>query len=146
MTVDSAMLSGAEMSDLKDKERREAGGKIRGFPQASCWDMDRTDAEAFRRQQDADKYTRQWAVHVGRITDWLTCQYDTHLGEKEMLGDLKVDCRINDETPTGPSGLNLDSKTGSCRMIRGRGIIEMTVRKPIRNDRLVLSQHGASAG
>jgi hypothetical protein len=28
-----------------------------------------------------------------------------------MLGDLKVGGRNNDETPTGPSGLNLDSKT-----------------------------------
>jgi hypothetical protein len=54
-------------------------------------------------------YTRQWTVHVVRIiqVDWLTCQYDTDLGENILLGDLKVD----DETPTGPSGLNLDRNT-----------------------------------
>jgi hypothetical protein len=55
-------------------------------------------------------YTRQWTVHVVRIIDWLTCQYDTDLGENILLGDLKVDGHANDEAPTGPSGLNLDRK------------------------------------
>jgi hypothetical protein len=35
MTVESAMLSGAEMWDLKDKERRKTRNKAGGVPQIS---------------------------------------------------------------------------------------------------------------
>jgi hypothetical protein len=59
MTVDSALLSGAEMLDLKDKERTETGGKTKGVPRASCWDMRPSDGEAIRGQENAKKYTRQ---------------------------------------------------------------------------------------